>query len=344
MGLNILRLREPIKPRESIESSASYQELASRFKLSQDDLGRRLEAIRQKLFTQRQKRIHPNKDDKILTDWNGLMIAALAKGAQAFDDPRYSNAARVAAEFVVSHLRPSDEGGANGRLFHTYRDGQASVSGLIDDYAFLIWGMLELYETVFDERYLRIALELNEHLLKHFWDDDKGGFYLTADDSESPLVRRKEIRDGAVPSGNAVAMLNLVRLGEMTADSDFEGKAARIAYAFSKSIKQSPSAHAQLMVALDAAVGPFYEVVIAGASQADDTKEMLKAIRRRFIPNRAILLRATEQVAPGIDAIAGFTSSYPSIDGRATVYVCTNHSCRLPSTDARAVLDLLDVR
>jgi len=172
----------------------------------------------------------------------------------------------------------------------------------------------------------------------------EGGFYLTADDSESPLVRRKEIRDGAVPSGNAVAMLNLVRLGEMTADSDFEGKAARIAYTFSKSIKQSPSAHAQLMVALDAAVGPFYEVVIAGASQADDTKEMLKAIRRRFIPNRAILLRATEQVAPGIDAIAGFTSSYPSIDGRATVYVCTNHSCRLPSTDARAVLDLLDVR
>jgi uncharacterized protein len=99
-----------------------------------------------------------------------------------------------------------------------------------------------------------------------------------------------------------------------------------------------------LMVALDAAVGPFYEVVIAGASQADDTKEMLKAIRRRFIPNKAILLRATEQVAPGIDAIAGFTSSYPSIDGRATVYVCTNHSCRLPSTDARGVLELLDVR
>jgi uncharacterized protein YyaL (SSP411 family) len=343
-GLNILYLGESIRVRESIENLASYQEMASRFKVSQEDLGRRLDVIRQQLFTQRQKRIHPNKDDKILTDWNGLMIAALAKGAQVLDEPKYSNAARVAAEFVVSHMRPSDEGGADGRLLHTCRDGQASVSALLDDYAFLILGMLELYESLFDVRYLRIALELNEELLKHFWDDDKGGFYLTADDSDSPLVRRKEIHDGSIPSGNSVAMLNLLRLGRMTANSDLEKKATRIAHAFSSSVKQSPSAHAQLMVALDAAVGPFYEVVIAGASQANDTKEMLKAIRRRFIPNKVMLFRATEEMAPGIDAIAGFTTLYPSIDGRGTAYVCTNHSCRLPSTDARVVLELLDVR
>jgi len=178
-------------------------------------------------------------------------------------------------------------------------------------------------------------------LITHFWDDKNGGFYFTADDGENLLLRNKEIYDGAIPSGNSVAMLNLLRLDRITANSDFEEKAEKIGSAFSKTVKQFPAAHTELMVALDFGVGPSYEVVIVGDSQADDTKAMIKAIRRQFVPNKVVLLRQTEKEEPDIIRIAEFTKSQLSLNGKATAYVCLNYVCKLPTTDISKMLELL---
>jgi len=299
---------------------------------------KRLESSRQKLFTVREHRIRPLKDDKIMTDWNGLMITALAKAAQAFAEPSYARAAKNAADFILRNMRTAD-----GRLLHRYRNGQAALPAYVDDYAFLVWGLLALYEATFEVRYLKVALELNSDLIKYFWDDREGGFYFTADDSEELLARTKEIYDGAVPSGNSVAMLNLFRLGRITANSDLEKKAVQIGRAFSQNIRQFPSAYTQLMVALEFGVGPAYEIVVAGNSQANDTKSMLKELQTRFVPNKIVLLRPSEQELPDIVSLADFTRDQLSIDGKATACVCLNYACQKPTTDTTEMLELLGV-
>jgi len=322
-GSNILHLTRPLAA------------IAGDLKMTEKALGERLEAAREKLFAVRETRIHPHKDDKILTDWNGLMIAALAKGAQVLDEPRYRETAERAAGFILNRLRAP-----KGRLLHRYRDGEAGIPAHVDDYAFLIWGLIELYEATFQVSYLQAALDLNRDLLTHFWDDKKGGFYLTADDGEKLLVRQKEVYDGAVPSGNSVALWNLLRLGRITGDADLEEKAARIGRAFAGSVQQMPSAYTQLMVALDFAVGPSHEVVIAGSLEAEDTKAMLKALRRHYFPNKVVLFRPEEEM-PEIAQLAEFTRSQVSLNGRATAYVCQSYRCERPTTDTKTMLEML---
>jgi uncharacterized protein YyaL (SSP411 family) len=171
-GANILHLEKTLT------------EVAFKNKTSMDELKERVETARQKLFTARNKRIHPYKDDKILTDWNGLMIAALAKGAQVCNEPEYANVAKRAADFILTDMHRPD-----GRILHRYRDGHAAILANVDDYAFLIWGLLELYETIFDVHYLQTAFDLNNEMIKYFWDEQDGGFYFTADDAEELIVR-----------------------------------------------------------------------------------------------------------------------------------------------------------
>jgi len=322
--------------RNILHLKKSIPAIASQLKISEQELEQRLEAAREKLFSVREKRIHPHKDDKILTDWNGLMIAALAKGAQVLNEPKYGEAAKRAVDFILKNLRKPD-----GRLLHRYRDGQAAIPAHVDDYAFFTWGLLELYEATFDVNYLQTSIDLNRDLITHFWDDINGGFYFTADDGENLLLRNKEIYDGAIPSGNSAAMLNLLRLDRITTNSNFEEMAEKIGSAFSKTIKQFPAAHTELMVALDFGVGPSYEVVIVGDSQADDTKAMIKAIRRQFVPNKVVLLRQTEKEEPDIIRIAEFTKSQLSLEGKATAYVCLNYVCKLPTTDISKMLEFL---
>jgi len=314
-------------------------ELASHLKMSEQDLQARLEAARRILFTYRDKRVRPHKDDKILTDWNGLMIAALAKGAQLFDDPNYADAAKRAVDFILKNMQTAD-----GRLLHRYRDGQAEITANLDDHAFLVWGLIELYEATFDTGYLRAALELNDDMLRHFWDDEDGGLYFTPDDGEKLLVRKKEIYDGAIPSGNSVAMLNLLRLGRMTADSALEDKAAKIGRAFGGHVERSPSVHTQLLVAVDFGVGPSYEVVIAGDPESEDTKTMLRALRTRFMPNKIVLLRPSEGESDEITRLAEFAKYQSSISSKATAYVCVGHRCDLPTTEIQRMLELLDAK
>lgn len=295
-----------------------------------------LESSRSKLFAARENRIHPGKDDKILTDWNGLMIAALAKASQAFDEPGYAKAAAKAADFVLSKMR-----NVKGRLYHRYRDGETAISGFLDDYAFFIWGLLELYEATFEVRYLKAALELNDELITHFWDFEAGGFFITSDDAENILIRKKDIYDGAIPSGNSVAMLNLIRLGKITTDPELERKAQAIGKAFSRIIEQAPAGYTILMSALDFALGPSNEIVIAGDLQADDTKNMLKALRKEFIPNKVVIFRPEEESE--ITRISDYSKSLSSKDGKATAYVCRNFSCNLPVTEPGKMLELLKI-
>jgi len=323
-GKNILFLNKPLAA------------IASDLAIPLEELGKRVEAARGKLFAARAKRMHPHKDDKILTDWNGLMIAALAKGAQVFSEPLYADVARRSADFILARMVD-----ARGRLCHRYREGEAAIGAFLDDYAFLTWGLIELYETTFESSYLQRALDLNAETLKHFWDGKAGGFYFTADDTDKVLVRRKEIYDGAVPSGNAAAMLNLLRLARLTGRQKYEDKAAALSRAFSNAVMQSPGAHTQLMIALDLARGPSYEVVIVGKPHAEDTKAMVRSLRKAFVPNKVVIFRPADEEAPAITRVAGFTKDLASVDGKATAYVCRAFRCELPTTEAGQMLVLL---
>jgi hypothetical protein len=326
-GLNILRRMKP--PGET----------ASSLGVSQAKLEERLEEARRKLFDARSRRAHPHKDDKILTDWNGLMIASLAKGARAFDHPPYLEAAREAMEFVRTHLKTP-----GGRLLHRYRDGQAAVPGNLDDYAFLIWGALELYETSFEAGFLKDALELTHDMIEQFWDARSGGFYFTADDADPLPVRSKDIVDGAVPSGNSVAALNLLRLGRIAAAGDLEEKAAAIGKAFSRRIEESPSGYSFFMSALDFALGPSCEVVVAGRTDAEETKAMLRALGEQFAPGMVVIVRPVESHSPDIVAFARYTETMEEIDGKPAAFVCRNYRCELPTTDIGKMLELISAR
>jgi len=326
-GSNILHLKKALP------------DLAGELGVPEKQLQRRLEINREKLFKVRNKRVHPFKDDKILTDWNGLMIAALARAGQVLNEPRYTADAVKAADFIMLKLRDN-----NGRLVKRYRKGTAGLPAHLDDYAFVVWGFLELYEATLKTTYLQEAIRLNDQMIKHFWDQQSGGLFMTADDSEKLLIRNKEIYDGAIPSGNSVAALNLLRLGHITGREDYLKKAEEISRAFSESVNRYPAGHAHLMMALDYALNPNYEVVIVGQPAAKDTGAMLLALRRPFLPGKVVLLRpADKNAAAEIIRMAPYTEFMVSKDGRATAYVCTNFVCKLPTTDISQMLANLQV-
>ncbi len=304
--------------------------------MEEEALAGKIEEMRAKLFAVREKREHPYKDDKILTDWNGLMIAALAKAGQAFDEPKYTMAATKAGDFLLKKLR-----GKDGRLHKRYRGGKAGLPGHLEDYAFSVWGLIDLYEATFDARFLQAAVELNDAMLKHFWDAKGGGLFLTADDGEALLVRSKEVYDGAIPSGNSVAALNLVRLARMTGKMEYESKADALIKAFSGAVSKGPRNNPMLLLAVDFLVGPAHEIVIAGKAGADDTKAMLAELRKRFLPNKVVVFRPDGD-APEISRIAAYTKNQGSFDGRATAYVCQNFACKVPTQDPKVMLKSLE--
>ncbi len=279
------------------------------------------EQIRIKLFNARKKRIHPYKDDKILTDWNSLMISALCKGTQVLGDPKYYQAAKKSAEFILTNLRSE-----NGILLHRYREGEAVITANIDDYAFFIQALIDLYETNFEFKFLKISLALNEHLINHFWDKKNGAFFFTSDEAEKLIVRQKDLYDGAIPSGNSVAALNLLRLSRITGMTALEVKASLIGKTFSDNINNSPSAFTQFLSALDFALGPSTEIVIA---EGNNSKEgFLKKIRDEFIPNKVVLLKSKE-----LEEVSEYVKNLKTVDGKTAIYICKNFVCDLPITE-----------
>jgi len=287
----------------------------------------RLERIRKTLFAARATRVRPFRDDKILTDWNAMMIAALAIAARALNAPEYAVLAHQSATFLLQHLRRKD-----GRLLHRFRKGKAGIQAKLDDYAYLVWGMIELYETDFHVQDLQTAMDLNANMLEHF-ESPQGGLYFTADDAQALLVRPMTAYDGAIPSGNSIAMMNLIRLARMTGNTKLEQRAADIIGAFSKEVKASPSAFTYMMSAFMFAENRSYEVVLAGNRDSTDGKAMLHAIRKHFIPNKVVLWQNGT-----LARIAPYTKLQKAIGGKATAYICENFQCNLPVTDPQQAL------
>jgi uncharacterized protein YyaL (SSP411 family) len=322
---NILHLQQPLP------------QLSSEMGISENQLRRRLEDGRRMLFGEREKRIHPFKDDKILTDWNGLMIAALAKAGNVLDNRQYTAAAAKAADFILQNLTDDQ-----GRLLKRYRKGKAGLNAHLNDYAFMVWGLLELYQATFEIEYLKDAIDLNQQMLSHFRDEQNGGLFLTADDAEKLLVRSKTIYDGAIPSGNSVAVFNLLRLGHLTGNTQYLTKAEQIIKSFSAEVTKYPAGHSQLMVALQFALNPNHEVVIVGKPLENDTMTMLTALRKPFLPNKVVLFRpASHEAATEVTAIAPFTLPMAAKNGQATAYVCQEFACKLPTTSIEQMLENL---
>jgi uncharacterized protein YyaL (SSP411 family) len=321
-----------------LRCTGALDEIARQHQMTGDELAMKIEAIRSTLFFARQVRPRPQRDDKILADWNGFAIAALAKAAQAFGEPKYADAGRRAARYILAVMRTPD-----GGLFHRYRDGEAAIPAFGDDYTSMVWGLVELYEATFEDYYLTTALGLNRYFMTHFHDNERGGFFTTADTSEHLLVRKKEVYDGAIPSCNSVALLNLLRLARVPGEHHLEKTAGTLSEFFSATVQGSPCAHTFFLCALDYAIGPSHEVVITGDLQQDGTQALIHVCHTHFLPSVRLLF----QPAGGSDTTS-FTSSespgYHTVGGKATAFVCSRHACASPVTNPDDLLAVLGGR
>jgi hypothetical protein len=279
------------------------------------------------LFETRAKRPRPHLDDKILTAWNGLMISAFAKGAAILHEPKYAQAARRAADFLLAALRHDD-----GTLLRRFRDGEAAIAGMLDDYAFLAQGLLDLYECTFRSRYLDAAIELTDKQ-RALFEDGAGGFFASAHEDVARLMRIKDDHDGAEPAGNSIALLNLLRLHRITARTDLEQSARKLIAAFQHTLTAQPFGVPQMLAACEFDLAPQREIVVAGPHP----KSFARLLWEKFDPNRIVLYAdsATARYQPNISAMT-------ARGGDTAVYICENFTCREPATSEEDLRRLLE--
>ncbi|HKZ22163.1 MAG TPA: thioredoxin domain-containing protein, partial [candidate division Zixibacteria bacterium] len=291
---------------------------------------------KEKLFSEREKRIHPHKDDKILTDWNGLMISSLAYGSQVLGDETYLTAAKRAADFILNKLQK------DGKLLKRFRDGQAAIGGYLDDYAFFIAGLIDLYEASFEVKYLKEGIRLTNDMIELFWDKEGAGFFFSGKNNEELISKTKEIYDGAIPSGNSMAALDLLRLGRLTMNSDWEKQASAMLQAFSGPLQKQPTAYAQMLSALDFYLGPTKEIVLAGDLSSAETQAMLNAVNQRFLPRKVLAFHFDGQEGVELEKLIPFSEGFKMQGGRTTAYVCENYVCQRPTNEINKLVELLD--
>jgi len=306
----------------------ALEETATLNNLTLDQLIARLGIIRNKLFETRKKRVTPAKDDKILTDWNGLIIAALAKTSQVLGEQKYSQTASETADFLLKHMR-----GENGLLYHRFAKGERAIEGFLDDYAFFVYGLIELYQTNFKEEYLQAAADLTKTMMTKFWDEKNGGFYQTQN-SEATMPRIKQLYDGAVPSGNSVALQDLLWLSRLTNEPTYDTMALQMTRTFAQEIEGAPEAYTFFLSATDFLIGPSYSVTLIGDLKEKDTSEMLNALRKNYLPTTVITFKYPSKAGLG----------YQQIDGKATAYVCQNQTCLPPTNSFKVMLEQLGVK
>jgi len=316
--------------------SVPLSDVAPSLGMPEQELCSRLDSLRARLFAAREKRPHPSRDDKVLADWNGLFIAALAKAARVWGNPQHLSAAEQAIAFLLGDMRTED-----GGLLHRFRDGEAAIPAFADDYAFVILALIELYETTFDTHYLSEALELHRLFRAHFLDPEQGGYFSTSDEAEVLFARKKEIYDGAIPSANSVACENLIRLSLLTGDMTHEEHASSLARHFGSRVKDNPASYGWFLCAIDWATGHSQEIVIAGDAGATDTERMIAAVRSRYLPTCTVLFRPASGSATDLFTLAPFTKDLGGKDGKATAYVCSGHTCSVPITDTNALEEAL---
>ena len=307
--------------------SSSIGSLTRQFKKEPGQIKDVLEKSKKKLFTERSKRIRPHRDDKIITAWNGLMISSLAYGGAALGEQRYIDAAEAAAEFVLTKLQPK------GRLLRFYRDGKAVGLGYLEDYAFVIAGLIDLYEATYDARWLAEAKRLTEQMIDLFADLDKGGFYKTGTDAEELIVRSKGAYDGAVPSGNSIAAVVLLRLGRMTMNDKFVAAGEKVLKQYGAQISSSPLSLTAMLIAVDFHLGPSREIVIAGSRESENTRQMIQVLHRGFLPRAVTIFHSSGADGKKIEKLVEFVREQRELDGAATAYICENYSCKAPITN-----------
>jgi uncharacterized protein YyaL (SSP411 family) len=324
-GVSILNVP---KPAETI---------AQQHNLTPEQLESRLAPMRRKLFDVREKRIKPHLDDKILASWNGLMIASMARGYRILGQPRYRQSAEQAATFVTSKMTKSD------RLQRTYRQGKTHTQGYLDDHAFMIEALINLYETTFDLQWLRQAQSLNESVLKHFRDKDSGGFFFTADDAEKVLLRTKDASDGATPSGNSVQLMNLLRLSVLLDRKDLVDESQRMMRAFSKQLTETVFRSERMLAAIDFHHRRPKEIafVFRGANSADANK-LIDAAWRTYVPNVGVAgMIEDSSDGPAAQKLVPLLAGKKSMSGKPAAYVCKNFACSAPTEDPKTLQELI---
>ena len=320
--------------------SFTLEQTAKIFSLDESKVESILAAGRKKLFELRDARSRPLRDDKIITAWNGLMIGAFARASRIFSEPRYAEAATHAAYFVETALYDP----ATGTLKRRFRDTEAKFEAQLDDYAFFVQGLLDLYEATFDPRSLKLALELHGTQISLFWDASEGGFYDFSGRDPSILLRTKEMYDGAEPAGNSVAAMNLIRISQMTDDTILKKMLETMIGRIGVQVQQAPHAMPLMMAAIDFFLTTPKQIVIAGKRDSADTRKFLEEIARRYLPNKILLLADGDSNQEFLASRLPFLASMTSLENRVTAYICEDYACSFPTTDLTQFRALLERR
>ncbi len=285
-----------------------------------------------KLFTEREKRSKPFRDEKIITAWNGLALSGLAAAIKIADDKAFITAATQTSEFIFDKMF------RDGFLLHTYKDGQAKLLGYLDDYAFLAVGLLDIYETLLDRAFLDRALQLNEIMLREFWDEEEGGFYYTGKSQEQLISRAKPIFDASIPSGNAMATQLLLRLHHITGQDDYRARAEKVLRSYYDVMENQPFGFAHMLCAVDQYLNPPKEIIVVGNADDPRTKALLAEVHRIYLPNRVLQLVGAEQA---LEDISPLLRGKTQLNGQPTAYLCQNFTCSAPVTNPAELKSLL---
>jgi hypothetical protein len=323
--------------RNILYQANEIEDTALHFDRSVDEIRAALGRAEETLLAAREKRPRPHLDDKVLTSWNGLMISAFAKGGAVLDDPRYADAARRAAEFLIDRMYQPE----SGILLRRYREGDAAIPGFLDDYALFAQALLDLYETQFDRRHLDLALRLTEKQRELFEDTAQGAFFSSQDGDSELVLRVKEDYDGAEPSGNSVALGNLLRLAQSTDREDLRASAERLLAAFAARLTAAPVALPQMLAACEFRLGQPRQIILVGDRDAADTKALLRALHARFVPHRIVLLVDSPEARAALSAAIPAIAAMDKVDGHASAYVCRDYTCQLPVNTAERLDELI---
>lgn len=315
----------------------SLENTAKHFKKTTSEIRKIVNESRIKLLTARNQRPRPHLDDKVITSWNGLMMSAFAKGYQVLGEKKYLNAAQKNADFTLNTLYDK----TSKTLFRRYRKGEAGLNAVLEDYAFLVQGLIDLYEASFDTRWLEAAVKISENQIALFEDTKNGGYYNTSGKDSSVLIRMKSDYDGAEPTGNSVTALNLLRLSQITDNPVFHQKAVKTIEAFAKKVTDYPPIMPQMLVAHDFQMDKPKQIIIVGKKQASDTEKMIREVNKRFLPNKIFIFADGSKGQEYLAQKLPFLTDMKAIDGKATAYICENYTCKLPTTEIEKMATML---
>jgi len=308
-------------------------EFADKEGLPAEELHTLVERGRRQLFAEREKRLKPHRDEKVLTSWNGLMLVSFANAAAVLNRPDYLERARKNADFILTHLRQEE------RLLRTFKDDQAKLNGYLEDYACFVEGLLSLFEASGELRWLEEAVRLNDTILDQFWDAETASFYLTGRGHEKLIARVKDFYDNATPAGSSVAVFNLLKLTLLTGNEEYRRKAEANLRRMKTALERYPSGFGYLLEAADFNVGPVREVAILGARGEATTSRLAEAVYRRYLPNKIVVV-ADPSDAP-LMAKLPLLRGKDLVAGEPAAYVCENYACKVPATSFEELEELL---